>query len=154
MSQTARTLPHDAYIDAVTVAFAEVGLNLADGWTSDAETHGLYCYLSAVLSLTAEDSGLDSDEWPEGLLLIWEWHTGIEAGEPDRGPSWLWAEKNADGSNSQPEPLPVDGFTNPVQLAAATHELITTNKAVKRRPGQWNGTPGLQAAIAVWEETS
>lgn len=149
-------LPQGPYIDTVTNALADVGFDIADGWTSDAETHGIYCYLSAVLTLDPDTTGLDEDNWPEGLLLIWEWHTGIEAadGEPERGPVWQWAEKNPDGSNTIPATLPVDGFANPVQLAAAVHELITTGKALKQRPGQWNGTPGLETAISAWEAAS
>lgn len=147
-------LPQDHYIDAVTTAVADVGLDVADGWTSDAETQGVYCYLSAVLTLDPDTTGLDADDWPAGLLLIWEWHTGIEDGEPERGPSWMWAEKNQDGSNTPPDALMVDGFANPVQLAAAVGELIETGKSVKTRPGVWNSTPALEAAITVWEATS
>ncbi|MFD9222044.1 hypothetical protein ACFWDI_18980 [Streptomyces sp. NPDC060064] len=148
-----RTLPHDKYIEHVVDALGAAGLEIADGWTSDAETRGVYCYLDAVITLDPETSGLDEDRWPNGLLLIWEWHTGIEHGEPERGPSWEWAEKRGDhGGNEQPEPLPIEGFANPAQLAAAVHELITTGKAVKSRPGQWNGTAALEAACEKWAD--
>ncbi|MCT9092925.1 hypothetical protein N4G70_29235 [Streptomyces sp. ASQP_92] len=147
------SLPQDPYIDAIATGLADVGFDIADGWTSDAETRGTYCFLSAVLTLDADTSGLDEDDWPEGLLLIWEWHTGIEAadGEPERGPSWQWAKKNADGSNTPPEQLPVDGFANPVQVAAAVHELATTGNALKKRPGRWDGTAAVETAISAWE---
>lgn len=147
------SLPQDPYIDAIATALADVGFDLADGWTSDADTRGLYRYLNAVLTLDTDTSGLDEGAWPEGLLLIWEWHTGIEAadGEPARGPWWQWAMKLKDGSNSAPDSLPVDGFANPVQVAAAVHELATTGKALKKRPGRWDGTPALETAISAWE---
>lgn len=148
------TLPQDPYIDAVVIALADAGWDVADSWTSDADTHGLHQYLNAALTLTPEDSGLDAGTWPEGLILIWEWHNGIEAGEPERGARWQWAKKNRDGSSSEPALFPVDGYANPVQVAAAAGELVATGRAVKRRPGQWNGTPGLQEAIAAWEATS
>ena len=148
-----RNLPHDTYIDHIADALAAVGLDVADGWTSDAETVGTYCYLDAVLTLDTDTTGLDPERWPNGLILIWEWHTGLEDGEPERGAYWEWAELRGNhGGNEQPESLPIDGFANPVQVAAAVHELITTGKAVKARPGQWDGTAGLEAAIEKWTD--
>ncbi|MFJ7999018.1 hypothetical protein ACIQ7D_17985 [Streptomyces sp. NPDC096310] len=145
-------LPHDPYITAVGDALAAVGMDAAHHWTSDADTRGLHHYLNATLTLTSEDSGIDPALWPNGLLLIWEWHPGREDGEADRGPVWLWAKQLRDGGNSTPEVLPVDGYANPLQVAAAGHELAITGRAVKRRPGQWTSARGLTAAITVWEE--
>ncbi|WP_326806694.1 hypothetical protein OHB04_02555 [Streptomyces sp. NBC_01775] len=144
-----RTLPHDPYIDAVTDALTAVGLDVGDTWTSAADTRGLHCILNAVLTL--EESGLDAERWPEGLLLIWEWHPGREEGEAERGPVWLWAKKLRDGSNSDPAVLPVDGYANPAQVAASAGELATAGQAVKHRPGQWHGSPALVTAITAWE---
>jgi hypothetical protein len=144
------TLPHDQYIAEVVEALVEVGLDLADAWTSDADTRGLHQYLNAVLTLTPGDSGIDADRWREGFLVIWEWHPGVEDGEAPRGPVWLWAKKERDGSNSPPDPLPVDGYANPVQVAAAVAELIDTGRAVKFRPGKWDGAYTLDMSIDAW----
>ncbi|MBQ1165328.1 hypothetical protein KBZ21_45890, partial [Streptomyces sp. A73] len=75
----------------VADALANVGLDVADTWTCDADTRGLHCILNASLELTPEESGSDPNLWPAGLLLLWEWHPGREDGEADRGPVWLWA---------------------------------------------------------------
>ncbi|MEU9333173.1 hypothetical protein AB0D49_08405 [Streptomyces sp. NPDC048290] len=130
----ARTLPHDPYITAVCDALTEDGLDLTDHcWTDDSETRGTYCYLNAVISLdpsgtvgaTAEDIPAGT-EWPHGLLLIWEWHTGVEAeqGEPDKGPIWLFAALKADGSNEYPTALPVHGDADPAAVIDATRKVI------------------------------
>jgi hypothetical protein len=114
-----RALPHDPYMDAVVDALAAAGLNVTDSWTSDAETHGVYCYLNAVITLTPDDI-----EWPHGLLLMWAWHTGLEDGGPERGPSWEFAGLNADGSNEYPTDLPVDGYAAPEAVVEAARKVV------------------------------
>lgn len=144
------SLPHDLYLNAVTTALTDVGMDPADAWTSDADTRGLHCYLAAAITLTPEDSGISPDRWPEGLLLLWEWHPGVEEGEAERGPIWLWAKLRGDGSNTPPAALPVDGYANPVQVAATAHELAETGRAVKVRPGVWDGARDLDARVNAW----
>jgi hypothetical protein len=131
--------PHDEYIAAITGALTDVGLDPTTITRDDSDTRGTYCYLRALFAL-------------DDLLLIWEWHTGIEAahGEPERGPVWLWAKRLSDGVNTEPAVLPVDGYANPVQVAAAAGELVDTGTAVKRRPGQWDGSKWLDAACEAW----
>lgn len=128
-----KTLPHDAYITAVCDALTAAGLTLTDYCrTDDCETRGTYCYLDAVITLDPSGtitSGEDAPRgaaWPHGLLLIWEWHTGIEAdqGEPDRGPQWLFAELNGDGSNEYPTSLPVYGYASPAAVVDAARKVI------------------------------
>ncbi|MFE6716793.1 hypothetical protein ACFVDU_04295 [Streptomyces albidoflavus] len=148
---TIQPLPHDTYIDAVARALADIGFDAAHYWTCDSDTRGLYFYLSSAITLTVEDSGIDAGRWPHGLVLTWEWHPGVEEGEAERGPVWLWAKQQRDGSTTEPASLPVDGYANPLQVAAALHELNSTGRAVKARPGQWHSTPALNAAITAWE---
>lgn len=101
-------------------------------WTDDCETRGTYCYLNAVITLDPSGTIASDDEdaqdaaWPHGLLLIWEWHTGIEAdqGEPDRGPVWQFAELKADGSNEYPTDLPVYGYASPAAVVEAARKVI------------------------------
>lgn len=145
-------LPHDLYISAVTDTFTAVGLDPADTTLDDCDTRGLHCYLRAILTFDAATSRIDPARWPHGLILIWEWHTGIEAadGEPDRGPVWLWAALLRDGSTGEPALLPVDGYANPVQVAAAVHELDETGTAAKHRPGRWDCAVTLDNACTVW----
>ena len=129
-----RTLPHDPYITAVTDALTAAGLDLTDHcWTDDCETRGTYCYLNAVITLdpsgtlaSDDEDAQDDADWPHGLLLIWEWHTGIEAdqGEPDKGPVWQFAELNGDGSNEYPTGLPVYGYASPAAVVEAARKVI------------------------------
>ncbi|MFJ8110465.1 hypothetical protein [Streptomyces sp. NPDC096132] len=126
-----RTLPHDPYIAAIGDALASAGLELTDHcWTDDCETRGTYCYLNAVITLDPSGSIASGDEgdaaWPHGLILIWEWHTGIEAeyGEPDRGPIWQFAELKGDSSNDFPTELPVYGYASPAAVVEAARKVI------------------------------
>ncbi|WP_171111272.1 MULTISPECIES: hypothetical protein [unclassified Streptomyces] len=130
-----RTLPHDPYITAVCDALTAAGLELTDRcWTDDGETRGTYCYLDAVITLDPSNThDLDHDDiptdaaWPHGLLLIWEWHTGIEEehGEPERGPLWQFAELKDDGSNEYPTVLPVYGYASPAAVVEAARKVIS-----------------------------
>jgi len=69
----------------------------------------------------------DRAQWPHGLLLVWERHTGFDAdqGEPERGPLWQFAELNADGSNAYPTDLPVLGYASPAAVVEAARKVIT-----------------------------
>lgn len=146
MTAQTRELPHDLYLTQVHFALADVGLDPDHHTLDDSDTRGTHCYLRGMHHHPPYRS------WPHGLLLIWEWHTGTEAdqGEPGRGPAWLWAALLADGSNTEPARLPVDGYANPVQVAAAFDELVETGEAVKTRPGRWRGADDLNAACEAW----
>lgn len=127
-------LPHARYITAVTDALTADGHPPTDGtWTDDGETRGTYCYLNAVITLDpSRTADLDRDDiptgaaWPHGLILLWEWHTGIESddGEPERGPQWLFAEVKEDGSTEYPTTLPVYGYASPAAIVDAAAHVI------------------------------
>lgn len=167
------TDPHDPYIDAVVTALEDAGLTVPDSRTDDGETRGTYCYLNAVVEL--DPSGvhdIPAEEipagtaWPHGLLLIWEWHTGIEAdqGEPDKGPQWLFAELKDDGSNEYPTVLPVYGYASPAAVVDAARKVISCEiqPGDFYNLGQWRGWTGgligdawdqadtLDAACEAW----
>lgn len=171
MTTNPRTLPHDPYITAVCDALTAADLEPGDDtWTSDSETRGTYCYLGAVITLDPDKThGLDDDvpddaQWPHGLILTWEWHTGIEDGEPERGPVWEFAELKRDGSNEYPTALPVYGYASPAAVVEAARKVI----AGEIKPGdfynlgQWRGWDGgligdswersgeLDAACEAW----
>ena len=139
-------LPHDLYLTQVHTALTDIGLDPDHHTLDDSDTRGTHCYLRGILHQPTYQ------KWPHGLLLIWEWHTGIEAdqGEPERGPVWLWAALLPDGSNTEPETLPIDGYANPAQVAASLDELIATGTAVKSRPGRWRAAAALDAACTLW----
>lgn len=120
-----RTLPHDPYITAICDALTAAGLEPADAWTSDAESCGLYQYLSAVITLDPDTSGIPAARWPDGLILCWAWHTGIEDSEPARGPQWTFAELKGDGSNEYPTTLPVHGYASPAAVVDAARKVIS-----------------------------
>ncbi|MGM9380304.1 hypothetical protein [Streptomyces antibioticus] len=134
-SMSTRALPHDPYITAVGDALTAAGLELTDYcWTDDGETRGMYCYLNAVITLDPSGTvGVFAEDipagtaWPHGLLLIWEWHTGIEAelGEPEKGPIWQFAELKADGSSNYPTDLPVYGYASPAAVVEAARKVIS-----------------------------
>ncbi|MFH9072717.1 hypothetical protein [Streptomyces alboflavus] len=154
---TTADLPHDAYITAVTDTLAEVGLDPADTWADDCDTRGTYRYLRAGLHFTPEDTyGVDPGRWPDGLQLLWEWHPGVEEGEAEKGPVWLWAKRLPDGSNTDPVPLLVPGFANPVQVAWSLAELINTGATPRQRIGEWVCATSTAAACEAWaaDETS
>jgi hypothetical protein len=144
MTTTPRTLPHDLYLTQVYSALTDIGLTPDHHTLDNSDTRGTHCYLRGMLHHPPYR------RWPHGLLLIWEWHTGLEAGESERGPVWLWAAVLADGSNTEPAALPVDGYANPVQVAAGFGELVETGVAVKARPGRWRGADALDAACEAW----
>ena len=161
-----RTLPHDPYIEAICEALDKAGPEVKDGRTDDCETRGTYCYLGAVIELDMLTVGLQ-EEWPHGLLLIWEWHTGIEAdhGEPDRGPVWKFAELKEDGSNEYPTDLPVLGYASPAAIAEAVSKVIAREIQPRHFDlGQWRGWEGgiigdawerhaeLETACDAWDK--
>lgn len=131
---TTRTLPHDSYIEAISDALTKAGLEPTDhSWTDDSESQGTYCYLNAVITLDPSGTvGMWREDipagtpWPHGLLLIWEWHTGIEAdqGEPDKGPLWKFAQLKDDGSTEYPTELPVYGYASPAAVVEAARKVI------------------------------
>lgn len=145
-----RTLPHGPYITAVCDALSTAGLKPTDVWTSDAETAGSYRYLSAAITLAPEESGIDPSRWPYGLLLRWEWHTGLEAadGEPGRGPSWQWQKGRRDDSFTEPHTLTADGYTSSAVVADAARALTAGTEAPW--PDRWEHAHTLDAACTVW----
>lgn len=128
------SLPHDPYITAVCDALTAAGLEPGDDtWLSDSETRGSYCYLGAVITLDPSGTrNLDADDipsgadWPHGLMLTWEWHTGVEAdqGEPEKGPVWEFAEMKPGGSCEYPTGLPVYGYASPAAVVDAVRKVI------------------------------
>ncbi|MEU7318328.1 hypothetical protein [Streptomyces sp. NPDC007083] len=146
-------LPQDSYIEAVADALTSVGLDPADYWTDDCDTRGTYHYLRASFRFTPEDThGVDPTRWPDGLLLIWEWHPGIEDCEAEKGAVWLWAKILPNGSNSSPAPLPVAGAANPVQVAWSLTELIDSGQSRRRRVGDWDCAAALAEDCDTWAE--
>jgi hypothetical protein len=147
---TTRTLPHDDYINAVCDALTAAGLEPADSWTSDAETRGIYCYLNAVLTLDPDTSGLNAERWPNGLILTWEWHTGIEDGEPERGAVWEWAElRDNHGGNEEPQPLTAESYASPEYVVESVRALIE-HRNQSSPAARWDRADELHAAVEAW----
>lgn len=124
---TVTALPHGPYIEAVETALAEAKLTpeQADAFVEDSYD---VAYLRGVITLTPETSGVPADRYPHGLILIWDWHTGLDEDE-ERGAAWQWARLNEDGSNAWPyETLPVPGWVAPPMLAATAATLVHTGK--------------------------
>lgn len=152
--------PHDPYIDAVIAALTAADLEPDESWTDDGESRGMYCYLNAVITLDPDGVlGEDSEEvpagvrWPYGLLLVWEWHPGLEEGEAERGPVWLHAALKADGSNEYPSDLPVYGYASPEAVVEAARKVIAREINASRTEiigGSWDGADELNAACEAW----
>jgi hypothetical protein len=154
------THPHDPYVEAVIDALTAGGLEPAEWWTSDGETKGVYCYLNAVIQLDPSGTRELDDEdipagtsWPHGLMLSWEWHTGLEEGGPERGPLWEFAELKQDGSSEYPTSLPVYGFASPAAIVETARAV--TERRIK--PGHFHnfGQPGWDGGIVggSWGES-
>ncbi|QKV93887.1 hypothetical protein HUT19_20735 [Streptomyces sp. NA02950] len=145
-------LPQNPYITAVSDALTAAGFPVADDWTSEAETFGVYCHLNAVITLDPDITGLDEDEWPHGLILLWEWHTGREE-QYERGPSWQWAELLDHGRNADLDPLPVHGYAAPSAIVTAVRAVIESGKAGPPVLGEWDQAAELTAAVERWDAT-
>jgi hypothetical protein len=146
----AAALPHALYIAAVTDALTAAGLPPEEVLTGDSETRGVVCYLNAVITV-------------DDLLLIWEWHTGAEEGEPERGPQWLFAALKADGSSEYPTELPVYGYAAPAAVVDAARKVIAGEigagsfydyGTAKWDGGiigdSWEGADELESACEAW----
>ncbi|MGW0586138.1 hypothetical protein ACWD25_62195 [Streptomyces sp. NPDC002920] len=150
-------LPHDEYIRAVCDALTAAGYTPADAFTDDSDTSGSHFYLRAVITLD-DSSGLPADRWPDGLILIWEWHTGIEAdqGEPERGPSWEWAPLvDAHGQNGERQAFTALGYPSPAYVVESVRALMEhRNQAAPAE--RWERADSLDAACETWgvEETA
>ena len=144
-----RTLPHSPYIEAVEAALTEAKMEPEQ---TDAFVEDSYdvAYLRGVITLTPETSGIPGDRYRNGLILIWDWHTGRDK-YYDRGPAWQWARLNEDGSNRDPEPLPVPGFVAPEMLAGAVATLAHTGSPTPMG-SLWHDhlRAPVEAAIAEW----
>ncbi|MDX3588534.1 hypothetical protein [Streptomyces europaeiscabiei] len=144
-------LPHDPYIGAVCDALTTAGYIPADAFTDDSDTSGSHHYLRAVITLD-DSSGIPADRWPHGLILIWEWHTGIEAadGEPDRGPSWEWARLVTEyGECGEREAFTAVGYPSPAYVVESVRALIERrNQATPAE--RWEHAGALDAACEAW----
>lgn len=144
-----RALPHAPYIDAVVAELTAATMKpeQADAFVEDSYD---VPYLRGVITLTPETSGIPADRFRHGLILIWDWHTGRDE-DNDRGPSWQWARLNEDGSNRDPEELPVPGWVMPAMLAAAAVTLAHSGTATSMTSG-WHQhlRAPVQAAIDEW----
>ncbi|GGZ72959.1 hypothetical protein ACFOOM_01195 [Streptomyces echinoruber] len=147
-------LPHAPYIEAVTDALTAAGLPPAEVDVRDDETRGTHCYLDAVVTLTPEASGIHAGRFEHGLILVWEWHTGLEEGGDERGPVWQWAWRNEDGSNQLPEWLPVAGYASPHSVVTAAQRVLADPRpyrAGERVNGVlWGRADELDAACEAW----
>ncbi|KFG08114.1 hypothetical protein [Streptomyces scabiei] len=140
-------LPHDPYITAVCDALTAAELGPTDHFTDDSDTRGSHCYLRAVITLDP-----DPARWPDGLILIWEWHTGVEAagGEPDRGPSWEWAPLvDSHGQCGERQPFTAAGYPSPDYVVESVCALIERrNQATPAE--RWEHAAELDTACEEW----
>jgi hypothetical protein len=146
-----RTLPHTQYVAAVFDALTEAGMmpEQTDPFVEDSYD---VPYLRGVITLTPETSGIPADRYRHGLILIWDWHTGRDE-EYTRGPVWQWARLNEDGSNRDPEPLPVPGWVMPAMLAGTVATVAHTGTPTPMTTGwhQHLRVP-VEAACEAWAD--
>ncbi|WP_369274464.1 hypothetical protein AB5J55_35095 [Streptomyces sp. R11] len=145
------TLPHAPYIEAVEAALTEAKMEpeQADAFVEDSYD---VAYLRGIITLTPATSDIPDDRHRHGLILIWDWHTGRDK-YYDRGPIWQWARLNDDGSNRDPEPLPVPGWVAPAMLAGAVATLAHTGTPTPMAtPWHEHLRAPVQAAIEAWEQ--
>jgi hypothetical protein len=145
-------LPQDAYINAVVEALTAAGFEPAEEFTDDTDTRGTYQFLRAVITLDADTSGLDPKRFRHGLILIWEWHTGIEAaeGEPERGPSWEWARLvDEHGQSGEREGFTALGYPSPAYIVESLRALIA-HRNQSTPAAAWEHADELDAACQTW----
>lgn len=158
MTTQTRVLPHDPYITAAVEALTAADLQPADHFTDDSDTVGSHRYLRAVITLDPDTSGIDAARWPDGLILIWEWHTGIEAedGEPERGPVWEWARLvDPHGQCGERLAFTALGYPSPGYVVESVRALIERRN--QSAPAErWERADELDAACEAWaaEEAS
>lgn len=146
---TTIALLHDPYIDAVTQAIDEAhGLEAKSSWTSAADTVGTRCHLTGLITLDIPATGLEA-EWPNGLIIVWEWHSGRDAAHPESGPRWEWAELVGSGCNATTQDLPVEGYASPAAIVTAVRNLLTGDTTTPVT-GRWDGSARLDHAATWW----
>ncbi|MGW4825045.1 hypothetical protein ACWEP4_40585 [Streptomyces sp. NPDC004227] len=142
-----RTIPHAPYIDAIEAALTEAKLTpeQADAFAEDS---GDFAFLRGVVTLTPETSGIHVVRFPHGLIVVWEWHTGLD-GDFDRGPVWQWARLNDDGSNRELKPLTAVGYASPEYVIESVRAMFEhRNQSVPA--ARWESTDELDAACEAW----
>ena len=137
MAATPEALPHDSYVDAVAHALASYGIDVIDAFTTtpDGET------LDAVLRFAETD--IDADEWPHGVYLGWDQHTG-----------WQLIESGGGRNVTDLDPQGVGWLSSPLQVACSAANALrghmTTGPICNDGTWSWDERP-LEAAIAAWE---
>jgi hypothetical protein len=135
------SLPHDPYIAALAIA----DMDPDDAWTSDAETDpygdGCTTMLSAVLRWNGHHQAVNTDAFPDGMLLFWE-HPAEQ---------WQYAEVLPGGSNTVPEFLAgVGRLADPAAVVTAVRELLAGRPAPTAEAALWGQAASAETAIASW----
>lgn len=137
MAVAPEVLPHDSYVDAVAHALASYGIDVIDAFTTtpDGET------LDGVLRFAETD--IDPDEWPHGVYLGWDQHTG-----------WQLIESGGGRNVTDLDPEGVGRLSSPLQVACSTANALrghmATGPICNDGTWSWDERP-LEAAIAAWE---
>jgi hypothetical protein len=148
------TYPHGPYIAAVCAALTNIGYDPTDCFTDDSDTAGSYRYLRAVITVGSGASDLPAANWPHGLVLIWEWHTGAEAdlGELTRGPFWEWARLiDSHGKCGERQALTAwgYGYASPRYVAESVQTLARCRDQAAL-PERWEHANELASACDEW----
>jgi hypothetical protein len=131
-------LPHERYIDAVFAALADSDLE-PDGEfveTPDGER------LDAVMTWNRDNSHLDSDQWPHGVLVSWSQFDG-----------WEYAATNANGSNEVPSELVHEWIPAPESVVDAVRLLLRGSEGLPVHGRGWILKSELEIALREWDET-
>jgi hypothetical protein len=138
------SLPHGAYIRAVSDALADAGLGAevtASQGVSDPMTgNPAGRALRAVFRWT-ELSDAVSEARPHGMLLYW---TSTADG-------WSWAERHEDGSHAEPELLPkLDLYSAPGAVVNAVRALLDDRALPEVFATYWHSADAVRVAVDEW----
>ncbi len=111
-------LPHEPYIAAVVAALTAADLEPTRWWVSDAEIDprgdGCTTMDDAVL-IWDDQSAVNIDEHPHGLLVSWESSAG----------TWEWARLREDGSNEDLKPLDMPLDATPERVVEVVRSVLS-----------------------------
>ncbi|MEU1275284.1 hypothetical protein [Streptomyces sp. NPDC005799] len=145
---TTRELPHDPYITAVVNALTAAGLEPSDAETRDTEENRFApdagAELDALLVWDGDASGLNTDVYEDGFVLLWE-HPAEQ---------WQWGPRKRHGELvHEPEFLPLHRWADP----AAVVDVVRVLSAGLAVPGGqdarlWAGYIAAAEAVTAWDE--
>ncbi|GAA2690568.1 MULTISPECIES: hypothetical protein [Actinosynnema] len=130
-------LPHYDYFDAVLDALHEAGLPPHNCFAESPDG----TRLEAVFTWTAWTSGLNREELPHGVLIIWTQFDG-----------WEYAPLRGNGYNEDPAELCREFIPSPASLVEVVRQLMQAPETMPGDGRPWAKAAELERALEEWED--